>query len=501
MRPWKKWLKPISYRVAALAKVAMCPPTLVFLFAFSTIAIAFQRMTLLIFRSMARSPGNGGLVLNRDGVHVGGGDPAEHLGAGPVGGGDERFEQELGPLRPAVLEDRLHRVEPLGGLLRVGVVRKSAATVCQHVGCDEHRRRPRGASGDGEWLSSVCKGRIGGGFRLVYTSVPRPAAPGRTMRILAITTLIVGTVAALPAADPPHPLPPTAVSWDKPDGVLGEVAAALPKTPGVTVTVAPGVLKTKCAVRFKEVPFWDALQRAADATGTRVALHDGGRRAELVPREKSREVAATSGAFRVVAQQVVGRALLDQGVTVHEVHLLAHWEPRLRVYRIDTAPKVSKVTDVPGSKITADGGSAQILPLDATSEMKVKLTGLTRDSDRITALAGVFTVTAAEKLLTFAFAAPGGKLPAEQKEAGVAASLVRVQKKDDTWEIAVDVTYPPNQPVFESFQGEWWLRDNKLTLRDPKGKTFVIDDYEIPQPDSPRRCGSCTGSRKTRRRG
>ena len=68
----------------------------------------------------------------------------------------------------------------------------------------------------------------------------------------------------------------------------------------------------------------------------------------------------------------------------------------------------------------------------------------------------------------------------------MSAALKRVQKKDDTWEIAVDVTYPPNQPAFQSFEGEWWLRDNKLTLYSPGGKAFVIDDYEIPQPDSSR---------------
>jgi hypothetical protein len=311
------------------------------------------------------------------------------------------------------------------------------------------------------------------------------------MRILAITTLIVGTFAALPAAEPTRPFPPTEITWKKSnnvpsESVLGGVAAALKDKSGVPITVASNALKTKCDVRFEGVPFWEALQTAADKSGTRIALHEGGRKVELVSRGKSREVAATSGAFRVVAQQVVGRALLDQGVTFHEVHLLVHWEPRLRVYRIDTAPKVSKATDVPGSKITAEGGGAQALPLDATSEMKVRLSGLTRDSDKITALAGVFTVTAADKLLAFTFEAPGGKLPAEQKDAtGVTAALKRVQKKDDTWEIAVDVTYPPNQPVFESFQGEWWLRDNRLTVRSPDGKAYVIDDYEIPMPDSP----------------
>ena len=60
MRPRKKWFQPISYSVAALANVAMCPPTFVVLFAFTTIAIAFQRTMLLICRSSAWSPGKSG---------------------------------------------------------------------------------------------------------------------------------------------------------------------------------------------------------------------------------------------------------------------------------------------------------------------------------------------------------------------------------------------------------------------------------------------------------
>ena len=40
----QKCEKPTSYRAAAEANEAMWPPTLVFLFARTTIAIAFQRM-------------------------------------------------------------------------------------------------------------------------------------------------------------------------------------------------------------------------------------------------------------------------------------------------------------------------------------------------------------------------------------------------------------------------------------------------------------------------
>jgi hypothetical protein len=291
------------------------------------------------------------------------------------------------------------------------------------------------------------------------------------------------TLAALPAADPPSArLSHTPVTWEKAGAFLGEAPAQFPKAAGVEVTAAPGLLKTPFKAQFKNEPFWAALQAAADATKSRIALSGGGRKAELVPLGNSRERAATSGAFRVVAQQVVGRALLAEGLTTHEVQLLVHWEPRLRVYRIDTTPKISAATDVPGSKIAADAGGAQVLPTDSTSEMRVRLTGLARDSEKLTTLAGTFKVTAAERLMEFAFAGDA-KLPVTEKQAGVSATLKRVQKQGDTWEIAVEVLYPEGQPAFESFQGEWWLRDNRLTLVSPAGKPFAIDNYEVPSPD------------------
>jgi hypothetical protein len=312
------------------------------------------------------------------------------------------------------------------------------------------------------------------------------------MRTAAITTLILVIGAALPEADSTVPLPPTRVSWDKSPAVLGEVSDALSKASGVEIGLLPVALKkAPCPVRFKDVPFWEALQQTADATRTRIVTTDGGRKVNLVPRGAAGESIAISGPFRIVAHRVDGRALLDLGTTVHEVYLLVHWEPRLRVFRIDTAPEITKVADVPGSKPSATGGRTQTLPVDATAELKVQLNGLTRASDRITALGGTFTVTAAERMLAFAFdptanLPANGTLPAGPAEPGVTAVLKRVQKKGDIWEIAIDVSYPERQPVFESFQGEWWLRDNRMILRSADGKTNVIEDCEIPSPDSAR---------------
>ncbi len=66
---WKKWLKPISYSVAEEAKLAMCPPySEETLLAFTTIAIAFQRIYERMRCSSAALPGKrgwrwGGMVL------------------------------------------------------------------------------------------------------------------------------------------------------------------------------------------------------------------------------------------------------------------------------------------------------------------------------------------------------------------------------------------------------------------------------------------------------
>src|SRR5688572_20910970 len=117
------------------------------------------------------------------------------------------------------------------------------------------------------------------------------------MRIILAATFALGALATLPAAEPSRPLSPTTVTWEKPNAVLGEAADELSKQSGVSITVAPGVLKAKfdpAFKGFKRVPFWEGLQAAADASNTRIALSNGGRKAELVPRGKSRESAATS---------------------------------------------------------------------------------------------------------------------------------------------------------------------------------------------------------------
>ncbi|AWM37283.1 hypothetical protein C1280_09760 [Gemmata obscuriglobus] len=290
---------------------------------------------------------------------------------------------------------------------------------------------------------------------------------------------------ALAAAEPSKPpVPaPTAVTFAKAGAPLGEVVAELSKQSGVPIAVPPLLVNAKCGAAFDKAPFWSALQQSADTSGARIVVRESGARVELLPRGDSKEIAATSGPFRVVAKGVTGRALLDAGATFHEVALLAHWEPRLKVYRIDTTPRVSKVTDDRGSKLRDTGGSAQVLPSGATAEMKVQIEGVPRTAQRLTALAGAFHATVADRLLEFKFEAPGGALPPPQTLGGVTGALKKLQKKGNTWEVVLELGYPSGQPVFQSFEGQPWLRDNRLRLRSPDGNFVTIDEYEIPQPE------------------
>ena len=91
-----------------------------------TIAIAFQRMKLLIRRSSSRLPGYGGclsagIVLTYGVVAVNGSSTPLRMRRLL-----ERREQLLHALRALALEHVVERLEPLGRLGGIGVVRESA---------------------------------------------------------------------------------------------------------------------------------------------------------------------------------------------------------------------------------------------------------------------------------------------------------------------------------------------------------------------------------------
>jgi hypothetical protein len=297
--------------------------------------------------------------------------------------------------------------------------------------------------------------------------------------LIAIPAKTVATASPLPPSPLAAPLAPTLVSYRNADATLGDVVTALTKASGIPITFPHRLGVAKCPVRFEGLSFWEALEQISRTMGLKITVQERGAKLALEPRGESQEVSSVSGPFRLVAKQVVGRALLETGTHFHEVSLEAHWEPRLAVFRIDAQPQISKVVDDRGVALEATGSSLLSYPSEAVSEMKIKLTGLTRASKQIGILAGEFRVTAAERILVFKFANLAGKLPATQTQQEVQATLRSIAKPDKSWEVDLELVYPEKHPPFESFEEQKWLRDNRLHLISPAGKPTEPESEEI----------------------
>jgi len=299
---------------------------------------------------------------------------------------------------------------------------------------------------------------------------------------LAIVALLAVAVAIATAA-PPETVrfKPTPVTFSNANATLNDVAVGLSKSSaGVTVAVeSPEAAKAKCPVDFTGTPFWEALETAADASKTRITLRDGGKRVILEPRPNRREISAVSGPFRIVPRSVTGRLLLDSDTIFHDIQLDVHWEPRLPVFRIDGNPRITKAIDDRGTALTVAAGNARHHPSTSATDMRVRLTGLTRESKRIGVLEGEFRATASAQMLAIPFENLGDKLPATKTEEGVKVTLQSFTKTDQTWEAELELLYPESHPFFESFEEQKWLRDNRARLVSPAGKPLDPDSEDV----------------------
>lgn len=278
----------------------------------------------------------------------------------------------------------------------------------------------------------------------------------------------------------PATIAPTSFTFKKDNAPLGEVASELSRTAaGVAVKVEPQLLKAKCPAAFDGVPFWEALETAADRSKARLSVREGGRTVMLEPRPGKREVSAVSGPFRVVPRSVTGRLLLDSGTSFHDVQLDVHWEPRMPVYRIDSQPRITKAEDDRGTALKPEAGSSRHYPASSLTDLRIRLDGLTRESRQIATLAGEFRATAAPKLLTVPFQNLGAKLPETQTVEGVKVMLKSFKLVGGMWEAELELTYPESHPTWDSFEEQKWLRDNRLRLVDPNAAPYEPDNDDV----------------------
>ncbi len=303
--------------------------------------------------------------------------------------------------------------------------------------------------------------------------MPRP--PRRLAVAAALAAL---SAAAAPPAGPA--IPPKTFTLSKPDATLANVLGELHKQTGLTVAAQGSDADAPCPAAFTRTPFWSAVEQVAAGTGTRIALNKQGRAIALVKRPGPPAPSSVDGPFRVAVRQVQTRTDFDAGQTFTEVTLDVHWEPRFPVFRIDSEPTVTTVADDRGDKLTPVTTKTRTPPAGYLYTTTVRIAGVPREARKLTRLAGTFTVTASERMLPFAFDL-GGKPPTiPPPREGVTATLRRFEKADDRWEAELELTYPPGQPQFESFES--WVTENRARLVAPdKAKSLDPSDYDIPE--------------------
>lgn len=308
---------------------------------------------------------------------------------------------------------------------------------------------------------------------MAFRPVHNPGRPGVPM-----PRLLPFAVLGLLIADPPHtPIPPKTVTLRQPSGTVAAALADVQEQTGLTVELPADVAATPISVSIDRVPFWQAIEQIADRTGTRIALRERGRRVSLVKRNTNPEPSSVEGPFRVAATMVEARRDLTTGTTSTDVTLDLHWEPRFPVFRVDVHPTLTAVSDDHGSTITAAGSRGKTPSRGFLHTTSVRLTGVPRSATTLTRLAGTFTVTAAERMLPFVF---DNLTTTETKELeGITVTLHPARRISDLWEFRVELTYPPSDIVFESFES--WVTENRLRLTGPQGRTAMPTDFDVPE--------------------
>ena len=169
---------------------------------------------------------------------------------------------------------------------------------------------------------------------------------------------------------------------------------------------------------------------------------------------------AADGPFQLVVREVVCRHEFGRSAPACEVGLDLRWDAPLAVVRVaQTRLAGWTPSSFPAGKI-AVGGSRH-----ATT---VRATGVRRTDLTLPLLEVGFTVTAAERTLTFTV--PDLAAPVTRTEAGVTLATRPPRRLDAFLELRLDLLYPEGHPEFESF--ETWTANNRCRLLHRDGRSL-----------------------------
>jgi hypothetical protein len=292
------------------------------------------------------------------------------------------------------------------------------------------------------------------------------------MKVGVLFMLSAGSVFA---GEVPKELQPRLFSFDKTKATVAEALEQLAVQTGNRV-VDRRKNKTDAPLQLsvRDVPFWQALDAIAKASGAGVSLYEADGSIALVDRPASKVASVYSGVFRLAMRKVVATRDEEAGTHTCSLHVEIAWEPRVQPFYLELGSAAGPVTaiyapDAQGNKsrkVVLPGRTPIPVPGRAAVEDILHLPAPDRSSPKIDSLKGSLRVVSPTKMLTFVFDPKTTTLDQD----GVKVTLKRPTR--DPWSVDVYIENPPGGPKFESYQS--WLDNNTIHLEKGEGADKVI---------------------------
>jgi hypothetical protein len=300
-----------------------------------------------------------------------------------------------------------------------------------------------------------------------------------TIGIQALVLLLLALATNCPAAEPKatadKPIAPRLATIQSPNGTVKFAFDSLARQTGLEVDFSAVDARKQYKMAFDKAEFWKIVDGVADLSGSRVEI---GKQVRLIPNtSRTKPIVSVDGPFRIAVTNIDVQSKLVEGISSYDMTLEIAWESRLPVVRMDAVPTIQTGHDDAQRLITVKPYKSRNMVDGSVASQKVRLEGITRESKQIAVLAGSYRVTAAEETLRFSFD-DLGKFPVARNHGGVSVNIKSFAKVGTFWIADIDLSYPPDGPVFESFENSWLSR-NRLTLVSPDGKKHTTTEGEI----------------------
>jgi len=257
---------------------------------------------------------------------------------------------------------------------------------------------------------------------------------------------------------------------------LTKHASALMQQANVLIEIDRAVKDRQVMLDLQSVPFWEAVERLAQAADHRLAV--SGPKISLF-REPYRKVPVDlEGPFRTVVKKSHSKLDVETGQRTCEVQIQIVWEPKFKAFYVETPAKsMSAANDTGKSLRMIDDGSSKMPVAGQSAEITLRLADIPRSMQQIAQLQGLVKIVGTTQLLQFTFEAGKTGETTTQRQSGVAATFSRFQKRSRVWTAQVQFEYPKGGPEFESFQS--FLLDNECWLQRPDGAKFPSTGFEV----------------------